>query len=50
MENVLDSKGYGGAVPMDLSKAFDAINHDLLIAKLYAYGFSKESLKLIKGY
>ena len=47
---VLDSKGYGCAVPMDLSKAFDAINHDLLIAKLYAYGFSKESLKLIKSY
>ena len=47
---VLDSKGYGGAVLMDLSKAFDAINHDLLIAKLYAYGFSKESLKLIKSY
>ena len=38
---VLDSKGYGGAVHMDLSKAFDTINHDLLIAKLHAYGFSK---------
>ena len=47
---VLDSKGYGGAVLMDLSKAFDTINHDLLIAKLHAYGFSKESLKLIKSY
>ena len=47
---VLDSKGYGGAVLMDLSKAFDTINHDLLIAKLRAYGFSKESLKLIKSY
>ena len=44
---VLDSKGYGGAVLMDLSKAFDTINHDLLIAKLHAYGFSKESLKII---
>ena len=47
---VLDSKGYGGAVLMDLSKAFDTITHDLLIAKLHAYGFSKESLKLIKSY
>ena len=46
---VLDSKGYGVAVFTDLSKAFDTINYDLLIAKLYAYGFSKESLKLIKS-
>ena len=47
---VLDSKGYGGAVLMDLSKVFDTINHDLLIAKLHAYEFSKESLKSIKSY
>ena len=47
---VLDSKGYDGAVLMDLSKAFDHINHDLLLAKLHAYGFSKESSKLIKSY
>ena len=46
----LDSKGYAGAVLMDLSKAFDCINHDLLIAKLHAYGFSLESLKLVKSY
>ena len=35
---------------MDPSKAFGTINHDLLIAKLHVYGFSKESLKLIKSY
>ena len=47
---VIDNKGYGGAILMDLSQAFDTNNHDLLIAKLHVYGFSKESLKLIKGY
>ena len=35
---------------MHLSKAFDTINHELLIAKLHAYGFSKDSLKLINSY
>ena len=35
---------------MDLSKAFDSMDHNLLIAKLYAYGFDKNSLKLIKPY
>ena len=49
-KDVLDNKGYGEAIPMDLSKAFGTINHDLLVAKLHVYGFSKESLKLIKSY
>ena len=35
---------------MDLSKAFDTINHELLIQKLYAYGFSKDALKMINSY
>ena len=34
---------------MVLSKAFDTLNYDLLIAKLHPYGFSEESLKLTKG-
>ena len=46
----LDGKGYSGGILMDLSKAFDCLNHDLLIAKLSAYGFSKQSLKLIMSY
>ena len=49
-KQILDSKGYGAAVLMDLSKAFDTINHELLIAKLFAYGFSKESLTIILSY
>ena len=47
---ILDKRGFAGAILMDLSKAFDCLNHDLLIAKLYAYGFSKESLALIRSY
>ena len=34
----------------DLSKAFDCINHELLIAKLDAYGFDKNALKFIHSY
>ena len=49
-KETLDNKGYTGAILMDLSKAFDTINHELLIAKLYAYGFSKDSLKIISSY
>ena len=45
-----DKGGFGGAVLMDLSKAFETISHDLLIAKLHAYGFDKSALKLIKSY
>ena len=35
---------------MNLSKAFDTLNHGLLIAKLHAHGFSEESFQLIKSY
>ena len=39
-----------GAVLADLSKAFDCLNHDFLIAKLNAYGFSLPALRLIHDY
>ena len=46
----LDKKGYSGAVLMDLSKAFDTINHELLLAKLNAYGFDKNALEIMRNY
>ena len=46
----LDKGGKVGAVLMDLSKAFDTLPHDLLIAKLHAYGLNTGSLLLIKDY
>ena len=46
----LDGKGYIGAVLWDLTKAFDNINHELSIAKLYAYRFSIDALKMIFSY
>ena len=39
-----------GALLTDLSKAFDCLNHDFLIAKLNAYGFSLPALRLIHDY
>ena len=46
----LDKQGFAGAILMDLSKAFHKINHELLIAKLHAYGLDKNSLAIILSY
>ena len=35
---------------MDLSKAFDCLNHELLITKLEAYGFRRSALKPVHNY
>ena len=35
---------------MDLSKAFDCLSHELLLAKLEAYGLSRDALLLIQDY
>ena len=49
-KKALDEKKVAGAILTDLSKAFDCISHDLLIAKMEAYGFEKSALVLIYDY
>ena len=49
-KNTLDKGGFVCAIFMDLSKAFDTMNHDLLIAKLGAYGFQEDALVFMKSY
>ena len=44
------NQGVFAAVMADLSKAFDCISHELLIAKINAYGFDETSLKVIISY
>ena len=35
---------------MNLSKAYDCVNHELIIAELAAYGLNEGSLRLIQNY
>ena len=49
-KKAVDKGEYVSALFMDLSKAFDTINHDLLLAKLKAYGFSLNAVKLMYSY
>ena len=49
-KEALDKGKSVGTIFMDLSKAIDILNHDLLIAKLEAYGFSENSLNYIQSY
>ena len=50
-QNCLDKKGgIVGTILMDLSKAYDCIDHSLLIAKLHAYGLSIKSIRFMHSY
>ena len=46
----LDKNSFASAVLMNLSKAFDTIHYDLLIAKLLACGFAINALDLVYSY
>ena len=39
-----------GMILIDLQKAFDTIDHDVLLQKLYANGFSKRAVNCFKSY
>ena len=48
--NVAMGGAIGWAILMDLSNAFDTINHELLIAELGVYGFDESALAIILNY
>ena len=49
-KKAIDKHNLAGAILTDLSKAFDCLNHELLIAKLEAYGFDMCSIAYIYSY
>ena len=46
----MDNSGKARMLFIDLSKAFDRLRHDLLIARLAAYGFDQPSVCFIISY
>ena len=50
IKQMLDNRQTPFAVFLDLSKAFDTIDHDLLLRKLAFYGFSNLALRLMESY
>ena len=49
-KTILNKKPNVGALFMDFSKAFDTLDHSLLLAKLIAYDFDNNSLSFVRSY
>ena len=49
-KKIIDKGGTFGALLTDLSKAFDCMTHDLLIARLHALNFDMNALNMIFDY
>ena len=49
-QKVFDSGRFIGTILMDLSKVYDCLRHDFLIAKLEAYGLGNSSLNFLLDY
>ena len=49
-KSATDKKKSFGALLTDSSKAFDCLSHELLIAKLNAYGFNMSALRFVHSY
>ena len=50
LSDAIENNEYTIAIFLDLKKAFDTVNHEILLQKLEHYGFRGTPLKLIKSY